>query len=605
MNTQKNFLRSALIIISFCLSLLLKAQDIKDPLTKITETNDINIQITILDEALIDNELAKTNPSVLYTYAKAYDSLAKIINTEKVLINALNYNGNVNYANENYSKAIDYYIKATKRLEENDPHNQLHEIYNNLAGCYRASNDFKNIEKYYQKALAISINLDNKTWVANLSNNLAVLYMDNKMFNKADKMYKTALNIYKQTKDTLMMGITYMNQGNSSISNTNYTTAIDQYNKAQKFVPINLVPLLHAVSQTGIGIAYTEQKKYSKALSFLLKGKEIAEKISHFEQLMESNTALSNYYSKTNNYKNAYELFLETQIKKDSLKTIKEKETLINTLAKYETEKKDAELKVLKLESEKARQEKFISTAAAIIGITIAFIIAIFLFKNFKKNRLLAKQTKLLEASIDEKNILLKETHHRVKNSFQIVSSLLYLQSESVEDKEAKIAIKEAENRVRSMVLIHQKLYNKEELIGINTNEYFNDLVTDIFESHQFKLEAVKYNLNVEPLILDVETITPIGLILNELIVNTLKHAFNVINTDSEINIEFKRDNKNLILKITDNGKGFSGTIKNTSFGITLMKALSKKLNATLNYDSIIDKGTEATLTITKFKAFN
>jgi len=579
----KPYRYNSLLFILIFLTASLKAQNKQSPLKGISEISNPIEQLKLLETALLDNQLS--NPKVMYQYAKAYDSIAKIVNTETTKINALNFNGNANYANENYSKAIRYYVEAAKILETKKPSKRLSQIYNNLAGCYRVSNDFENIEKYFQKALKIGQDIDDKPWIANISNNLAVVYMDNKLFTKADNMYKTALNIYEQSNDTLMMGITYMNEGNSRISSKNYTEAINKYIKAQKYVPKTVVPLLHAVSQTGIGIALTEQKKYNKALPYLLKGKEIAETISHFEQLMESNTALADYYSKTNNHKNAFELYISTQKQKDS------------------ADKKDAELKVLKLEAEKSDQEKFISNATAVAGLSIAMIIGFFLFRNAKKNKLLAKQKKLLETSIDEKNILLRETHHRVKNSFQIVSSLLYLQSESVEDKEAKIAIKEAENRVRSMVLIHQKLYNKDELVGIDTKDYFSDLVTDIFESHQFKTEPIPYNLNAESLILDVETITPIGLILNELIVNTLKHAFETVKPDSKIIIDFKKTDKNLLLKIKDNGKGFNGDIKETSFGITLMKALSKKLNATLNYESELNKGTEAQLVITKFKA--
>ena len=207
----------------------------------------------------------------------------------------------------------------------------------------------------------------------------------------------------------------------------------------------------------------------------------------------------------------------------------------------------------------------------------------------------------LLENTLDEKNVLLKEVHHRVKNSFQIVSSLLYLQSENVEDKEAKIAIKEAENRVKSMVLIHQKLYNKDELVGINSKEYIGDLIKDILESHDVKNNPINYNLNIEPLVLDIETITPLGLIINELIINTMKHAFDGIEHDNVINVNFSKENNKLILKVSDNGKGFDGEIKQTSFGITLMKALSKQLKAKLNYISKPTEGTQAILSISKF----
>jgi two-component sensor histidine kinase len=178
----------------------------------------------------------------------------------------------------------------------------------------------------------------------------------------------------------------------------------------------------------------------------------------------------------------------------------------------------------------------------------------------------------------------------------------LYLQSENVTDQKAKLAIKEAENRVRSMVLVHQKLYNKEELVGINSKEYISALVKDIFESHQFQKDPITYNLNIESLVLDIETITPLGLILNELIINTMKHAFKDNEVGNIVGVDFSKVNNELVLKVIDNGKGFEGDIKQTSFGIKLMKALSKQLKAQLNYKSKPSEGTQAILSISKFK---
>ncbi len=236
------------------------------------------------------------------------------------------------------------------------------------------------------------------------------------------------------------------------------------------------------------------------------------------------------------------------------------------------------------------------------VGFLFAAFLGFFFYKNRKKNKILAKQKKLLEATVDEKNVLLKETHHRVKNSFQIVSSLLYLQSENIEDKEAQIALREAQNRVRSMVLIHQRLYSKDQLVGIDSKEYLEALTKDIFEMHQFKKELLPYKLNIESLVLSIETITPIGLILNELIVNVLKHAYEIITPESILSIDFRKKNDELILKVIDNGKGFEDEIKDTSFGIKLMNALSKKLKASLDYNSSLSNGTEVILNIKKFE---
>lgn len=152
------------------------------------------------------------------------------------------------------------------------------------------------------------------------------------------------------------------------------------------------------------------------------------------------------------------------------------------------------------------------------------------------------------------------------------------------------------------MVLIHQRLYSKDQLVGIDSKEYLEALTKDIFETHQFKNEVLPYKLNIEPIVLSIETITPIGLILNELIVNVLKHAYTTIAPESILSVDFRKNNDELLLKVSDNGNGFEGEIKDSSFGIKLMKALSKKLKAELNYASSVNNGTEVILTIKKFE---
>ena len=152
------------------------------------------------------------------------------------------------------------------------------------------------------------------------------------------------------------------------------------------------------------------------------------------------------------------------------------------------------------------------------------------------------------------------------------------------------------------MVLIHQKLYNKDQLVGINTQEYFEDLTKDIIESHQSQEQNIKYNLDVVPLVLDIETITPIGLILNELITNCLKHAFTKSSVQNTLNITFKETEGTLVLEVQDNGTGIQGEIKKSSFGIKLIKALSKKLKATLDFDKVSPTGTRAQLIIKRYE---
>lgn len=472
-------------------------------------------------------------------------------------------------------------------------------LNNSLANYYNQMEEFDKASGYYENAYNAALSLGSLVNAGIIISNKGELLLNQGKHESALKLFEKGKRLKEEGKAPKRFVMSSsLNIGNALTKLENYDDALVYLNEAHNYYEEADVTENLTIAKNYRGNLYNETQKYNLAIADCETAKSLAVKAGNLELISDACDCLTKAYKATGNFNKALEnhelltktndsIFNENNIKKQTQQEMQ-----------YEFNKTQ-ELNALELEA-KEKQSKLYSYLAG-LGLLLALVLGFFFFKNRKQNIKLARQKKLLEATIDEKNVLLKETHHRVKNSFQIVSSLLYLQSESVEDKEAKIAIKEAENRVRSMVLIHQKLYNKDELVGINTKDYFTDLVKDIFESHQFKSDPIAYQLDVEPLVLDIETITPIGLILNELIVNTLKHAFHDVTLDSKIDIEFTKVNDNLELKVIDNGKGFEGEIKSTSFGITLMKALSKKLNATLNYKSELHNGTEATLIMKKY----
>lgn len=357
---------------------------------------------------------------------------------------------------------------------------------------------------------------------------------------------------------------------------------------------------LNALSAGTITLAkaYIETDQPLRAIPILKSTIARLDEASYLYNNSGERAMLRQAYLAASDFENAY-LMLENQKNlEDSLRSSELLAKIADYEVKYQTQQKELELK------ETEANKRFL-TVLLWCGLLFLALVLYFLYKNRQKNLKLAKQKQLLEVTLDEKNVLLKEIHHRVKNSFQIVSSLLYLQSENIQDKEAQLAIKEAQNRVRSMVLIHQKLYNKDQLVGINTKEYFEDLTRDIFESHQFKNKPIKYATDIKPMILDIETITPIGLILNELITNVLKHAFPEADDTSQMNLRFDRKGENLVLELEDNGQGMPKEVAESSFGIKLMKALSKKLKANLTFTPSAESGTLASLEITKFTALS
>ncbi len=192
-----------------------------------------------------------------------------------------------------------------------------------------------------------------------------------------------------------------------------------------------------------------------------------------------------------------------------------------------------------------------------------------------------------ITATLREKEILLKEVHHRVKNNFQVISSLFNLQSERIEDKHAFELFKISQNRIKAMALIHAELYQSEDLARIDFAGYIRKLVTNLYSSYGVNFETIKLNINAPEVLLDVDTAIPCGLIINELVSNTLKYAF-PDGKEGEIHIALRPDNNKLTLTISDNGVGFPKDLdfRNTkTLGMQLVISLTNQLDGTIELD--------------------
>lgn len=198
-----------------------------------------------------------------------------------------------------------------------------------------------------------------------------------------------------------------------------------------------------------------------------------------------------------------------------------------------------------------------------------------------------------IKNSLKEKELLLREIHHRVKNNLQVVSSLLYLQSKKVKDQNTLDAFLESQRRVRTMVLVHEKLYQSKDLGRIDYSEYIKSLTGSVFRSYNADPFAIRMNINVKEVYLNLDSAIHCGLIINELVSNSLKHAFPQ-STKGEINIDFQHDDKgNYTLKVSDNGVGFPETLnfrETESLGLQLVLNLVEQLEGTIELDK--SKGT-------------
>jgi two-component sensor histidine kinase len=186
-----------------------------------------------------------------------------------------------------------------------------------------------------------------------------------------------------------------------------------------------------------------------------------------------------------------------------------------------------------------------------------------------------------MRTSLQEKEVLLKEIHHRVKNNLQIISSLLNLQCQNLEDGEVIAAFRESQNRIESMALIHEKLYQSEDMARINASEYIYDLVSNLFYTYEINLDAIALKIDVDEVWLGLDTAIPCGLIINELVLNALKHAF-PDGRAGEVFIHFGvRDAHHLMLAVSDTGVGLPKDLdyqKTDSLGLQLVNALTHQI---------------------------
>ncbi|WP_332992388.1 PAS domain S-box protein [Microcoleus sp. A006_D1] len=208
-----------------------------------------------------------------------------------------------------------------------------------------------------------------------------------------------------------------------------------------------------------------------------------------------------------------------------------------------------------------------------------------------------------IKASLAEKEVLLKEIHHRVKNNLQVISSLLKLQSRYIQDSRVSEMLKDSQNRVRSMALVHEQLYQSKDLSNIDFAEYIQNLAYNLLQAYEIHAEGVKLQTNIAPFSLNIDTAVPCGLIINELVTNSLKYAFKGQNK-GKIKIDFTLDNNKVcVLTVSDSGIGFPQDLdyRNArTLGLRLVGSLVKQIRGKI--ELLETAGTTFQITFSKPK---
>jgi two-component sensor histidine kinase len=522
--------------------------------------------------------------SVVYHSEKALDYYLKGDNQKKI---ADTYRTlSIDYINtRQLEKAQDVLFKSIALFEKLNDDGGLGSAFRSLGVLYMVMEDYQKSVDYTNKAIPLLEKAENYSAVAIAQFNLITGYGQLGDYEQAYQATEYCLEVVKtkapEERFVPMRAHSY--RGEVYIKAKDYNKALKDYIKAWELCTAQVGEERCATYRTEIGQVYLLQQNYEAALEHLLVGVEAYEAKDQ-GSIIQPYLDLANTYIGLGNYEQA--LFYKDKATANSKKILEDKVTNLESemAIKYETGKKDEAIaSQAALIQQKSKTQNLI---IAIAGLLLVFLLSLLYF--FNKNK---KATSIIRAKNAENELLLKEIHHRVKNNLEMVKSLIALQSAQIEDGATKDAMIASQNRVQSMGIIHQKLYQGTNLGSIEMKDYFINLSEGILDTFNAE-DKVKIECAMDDLDLDVDTAVPIGLIVNELLTNALKYAFPE-KSNGVINISLeKTDGNYLKLKVRDNGVGKTAGLapKGTGFGSQLVQLLTQQLNGKMTERS--DKGT-------------
>lgn len=508
----------------------------------------------------------------------------------------------------NLDQCLQYYREAYLIAESNRlPH--IKDIAHYMGVAFHVTDDYARAKKYYSEAYALAQELNDEYRFLATGINLASIYSSQQSYDTAEILFRDILskseeaNTYPRLTDKARM-----NLANLYVRKELYKSAYPLLIAGYKYQMQNR--MFRSALQT---LDYLVEAKIGDnnldgmdTLIFL--NKSLIDSTQNARIISLAYENLSEAYYAIGDHRNAYLSKKKHMDAYQELKEAQRAELLYELETKYQNEKQQNEINSLKVGTQQAiiASQSRENQRNIFISLSTLFLFLVFFFvvrynqKN-KSNELLAEKNKVIESALQEKEILLKEIHHRVKNNLQVISSLLNLQAESLSTESALEAITEGQNRVKSMSLIHQRLYQENDLRGVDVNDYLKTLIPQLIHSFTLDNKEIDYKIDVGDMKLDVDTLVPLGLIINELVTNSLKYAFEEMN-DGIIELKMRVENDKLHVSIKDNGKGMDeSALKNAnSFGWKMIGSLSRKLKAELSI--LNEEGTVVDIMIGRYK---
>ena len=480
-----------------------------------------------------------------------------------------------------YKQALDYYFESLRMREIVGDIEEIAASYSNIGIVYNYLGEYEQALEYQLKNLKINIETGQKRGAGIAYTNIGNIY---EKLGKSDQ----ALENFVKGMETLngigdMQGVTdaYFNIGKVWQKRGKFMVALQFQNKSLDIAEEIGYKQGIANSCYSIGSVYYKTGEYTKAVKFLNRSIGIGEELGMPEIIMAASEVLSNLYEKQNNFRKAYDFHILFKQMGDSLNNAENLKKITQLEMQYEFDKQQ-EIQQFEQEEERIKHNAEIKQQKLLRNFLISGIVIVLLFGFI----LLRSYFQKKKANA-EKEVLLKEIHHRVKNNLQVISSLLNLQSNSLSDEKMKSAVKEGQSRVKSMALIHQTLYQSDRLSRIDMQDYIEKLLSFLSDTYRDEKKEIITGINAKNISLDIDTAIPLGLIINELVSNSFKHAFrNKTKGKIEVVLE-KPGSIEYNLFVSDNGIGLADNLdieKADSLGLKLVNILTRQLKGKLTF---------------------
>lgn len=491
--------------------------------------------------------------------------------------------------------AFYYLLKSVRILDKAGDYMEQASAYNNLGIAYYGQSDYRKALTAYQKVIRIyDKHHDIKGEAGALTNmGLCNIYLGE--LPQAEKNLSESVLKYRLLKDSTGLSSAYVNLGRLYYEKMDFRSAEKQYLLALQYVrdedeAYNRISLLNALASV-----YCELGQFDKSIGYCKRALALAKQHQIIEREQFIYETLARVYEEKGDFRNAYinmSMFLDMR---DSLYNQTRNETIAEYVQKFELEKKERLITQQKLDNlNKKRQlsaeierrlngDKKIRRQAAYIGIAIVLIailsglVGIAYYAYTLKKR----TSQLDQERLEEKNMMVREMHHRVKNNLQLVMSMLSLQAREL-DAAGREKLETIHASIQSMAGIHENLYHTNEWEWIDTADFIGQLAAQLEKSADGTL---KVTTKVDTLLLDLDTALSIGLILNELSLNSLKHGFPDPGMQKQILFALEKQGTSIRLIYSDNGiglpEGFS--LEQGNFGSRIIQAMAKKIKAEIH----------------------